>query len=241
MEQRLEGVKRMPYEQALRASTTHRHDYLNRYVTDLETVLDFDAIRSVGVRIGVDPLGGAGVHYWPAIAERYRLALTIVSDVVDPTFRFMTLDWDGRIRMDPSSPYAMQRLVALKDRFDVAFACDTDHDRHGIVRAARAAATQSLSRAVPLTISSGIARIGARTSASARPVVSSAMIDRVTARAGPTASRSSGRLQVVRRRARDGSLGFCGEESAGASFLRRDGTRGPRTRTASSRRCWRRR
>ena len=129
----LSGVRRVPYAQALSASTTHRHDFLDNYVADLGSVIDFDAIRDAKIRIGVDPLGGAGVHYWARIAEQYRLDLTVVSDVVDPTFSFMTVDWDGKIRMDPSSPYAMQRLQGMKDRFDIAFACDTDHDRHGIV------------------------------------------------------------------------------------------------------------
>ena len=127
------GVKRVPYERALHASTTHRHDYLEAYVGDLGNVVDMDAIRGSKISLGVDPLGGAGVHYWGRIAERYGLDLVVVSETVDPTFRFMTVDWDGQIRMDPSSPYAMQRLIGLQNRFGVAFACDTDHDRHGVV------------------------------------------------------------------------------------------------------------
>jgi phosphoglucomutase len=123
----------MYYEQALHAATTHRYDYRNTYIGNLGTVLDMDAIRSSQSRLGVDPLGGAGVHYWEPIAERYGLPLTVVNAAVDPPFRFMTVDWDGQIRMDPSSPYAMRPLIDLKDRFEVAFACDTDHDRHGIV------------------------------------------------------------------------------------------------------------
>jgi len=133
LENGLLGLKRIPFEKALRAPTTHRHDYLNAYITDLANVLDMDAIRGAKISMGVDPLGGAGVHYWGPIAERYGLNLTVVNESVDPTFRFMTVDWDGQIRMDPSSPYAMQRLIGLKDRFEIAFACDTDHDRHGIV------------------------------------------------------------------------------------------------------------
>ena len=133
LENGLRGVKRIPFEKALHAPTTHRHDYLNAYITDLANVIDMDAIRGAKIRMGVDPLGGAGVHYWGPIAERYGLNLTVVNEAVDPTFRFMTVDWDGQIRMDPSSPYAMQSLIDLKDRFDIAFACDTDHDRHGIV------------------------------------------------------------------------------------------------------------
>src|SRR5436190_15367802 len=133
LEAHLERVKRIQFERALRAPTTHCHDYLNTYVDDLGNVIDMDVIRDANIRLGVDPLGGAGVHYWKPIAERYGLNLTVVNEAVDPTFRFMTVDWDGQIRMDPSSPYAMQRLIDIKDRFDLAFACDTDHDRHGIV------------------------------------------------------------------------------------------------------------
>ena len=127
------GVKRIPYESALRAATTHRTTTSTPTSSDLGNVIDMDAIRGAKISLGVDPLGGAGVHYWGPIAERYGLNLTVVNEAVDPTFRFMTVDWDGQIRMDPSSPYAMQRLIGLKDRFDIAFACDTDHDRHGIV------------------------------------------------------------------------------------------------------------
>jgi phosphoglucomutase len=129
----LAGVKRIPYERALKASTTREHNYLRAYVDDLAQVLDFEVIHGAGLKLGVDPLGGAGVHYWAPIADKYRLDLTIVNDVVDPTFRFISIDWDGKIRMDPSSTYAMRGLIGLKDRFDVAFACDPDHDRHGIV------------------------------------------------------------------------------------------------------------
>ncbi|MBU2013506.1 MAG: phosphoglucomutase, alpha-D-glucose phosphate-specific, partial [Gammaproteobacteria bacterium] len=129
----LEGVKRMDYRQALKASTTQRFDFIDAYVGGLERVIDLDAIRGSGLKFAVDPLGGAGVHYWPRIAERFGLPLEVLSTVVDPTFRFMRLDWDGKIRMDCSSPHAMAGLIENKDRFDVAFACDTDHDRHGIV------------------------------------------------------------------------------------------------------------
>jgi phosphoglucomutase len=133
LERKLSGVQRLPHERALRASTTHRHDYLNTYIADLGSVIDMKAICQAKISIGVDPLGGAGVHYWKPIAERYCLDLKVVNDVVDPTFRFMTVDWDGQIRMDPSSSYAMERLIGLKDRFEISFGCDTDHDRHGIV------------------------------------------------------------------------------------------------------------
>ena len=162
LERRLAGVKRIPFEKALRASTTHRHDYLTAYVSDLASVIDMDVIRGAKISMGVDPLGGAGVHYWGSIAERYGLNLTVVNEDVDPTFRFMTVDWDGRIRMDPSSPYAMQRLIGMKDRFDIAFACDTDHDRHGIVtRSGGLAAAQSLSlggHPLPLSTSAAMAQ-----------------------------------------------------------------------------------
>ena len=193
-------VRRTPgARKALRAATTHGHDYLDAYVADLGNVIDFDAIRGAGVRMGVDPLGGAGVHYWARIAERYKLDLTVVSEEVDPTFGFMTLDWDGKIRMDPSSAYAMQRLIGLKDRYDIAFACDTDHDRHGIVTPERGpAAAEPLSGGgdrlpVPEPPRNG------RCAAVGKTVVSSAMIDRVTASWG-AALRSAGRLQMVRRR-----------------------------------------
>src|SRR5678809_510163 len=133
LENGLRELKRIPFETALRASTTHRHNYLDAYTRDLGNVIDMDAIRGAKISLGVDPLGGAGVHYWGPIAECYGLNLTVVNQAVDPTFRFMTVDWDGQIRMDPSSPYAMQPLIGLKDRFEIAFACDPDHDRHGIV------------------------------------------------------------------------------------------------------------
>jgi phosphoglucomutase len=223
LECRLAGVQRIPHERALRASTTHRHDYLAEYVDDLANVLDFDVIRSAGVRMGVDPLGGAGVHYWPAIAARYRLDLTVVSEVVDPTFGFMTLDWDGRIRMDPSSPYAMQRLVALKDRFDVAFACDTDHDRHGIV--CRSTGLQPPNHYLSVAIQH-LFRHRPQWSAESgvgKTVVSSAMIDRVAASLKRPLYEVPVGFKWFVSGLSDGSLGFCGEESAGASFLCRDG------------------
>jgi len=220
----LQGVRRVPVEQALRAATTHRHDYLNAYVSDLGKVIDMEAIRGATLRLGVDPLGGAGVHYWAAIAERYGLNLTVVSEAVDPTFGFMTLDWDGRIRMDPSSPYAMQRLIALKDRFDVAVACDTDHDRHGIV-------TRSLGLLPPnhylavairhLFLHRPQWRAGAGVG---KTVVSSGMIDRVSANLGRKVYEVPVGFKWFVDGLLDGSLGFGGEESAGASFLRRDGT-----------------
>jgi phosphoglucomutase len=220
----LSGVKRMPFEKALRAATTHRHDYLNAYVNDLGNVIDMDAIRSATLRLGVDPLGGAGVRYWAAIAERYGLDLTVVSEEVDPTFRFMTLDWDGRIRMDPSSPYAMQRLLGLKDRFDIAFACDPDHDRHGIVTASTGLLPPNhyLSVAIDFLFQQ---RPQWRTDAAVgKTTVSSQMIDRVVRKLGRTLYETPVGFKWFVAGLLDGSLGFGGEESAGAAFLRRDGS-----------------
>ncbi len=224
LESGLSDVKRVPYEQALRAPTTHRHDYVAAYVSDLGNVLDMEAIRGAGLRLGVDPLGGAGVHYWGPIAERYRLDLTIVNKEVDPTFRFMSVDWDGKIRMDPSSPFAMANLVALKDKFDIAFACDTDHDRHGIVtRGPGLMQPNHYLSACVHYLYSHRPRWDA-TAAVGKTVVSSSMIDRVTA----DLSRRLYEVPVGFKFFVDGLvngwLGFGGEESAGASFLRRDGT-----------------
>ncbi len=221
---RLKGVKRIPYARALRASTTHRHDYLNAYVNDLGHVIDLKVIRGAKLRLGVDPLGGAGVHYWARIAERHKLDLTVVSEVVDPTFRFMTVDWDGQIRMDPSSPYAMARLIGMKNRFDLSFACDTDHDRHGIV-------TRSAGLLPPNHYLAGaISHLFQHrpqwrpTAAIGKTVVSSAMIDRVTAKLGRRLHEVPVGFKWFVDGLLDGTLGFGGEESAGASFLRRDGT-----------------
>ena len=220
----LKGVKRMPFEEALSASTTHRHDYLDAYVSDLPNVVDFDVVRSSGISMGVDPLGGASVRYWEAIADRYNLNLTVVNTEVDPTFRFMTVDWDGKIRMDPSSPYAMASLIDLRDRFDIAFACDTDSDRHGIV-------TKSVGLMQPNHYLSAMvqylfenrshwssdARVG-------KTVVSSSMIDWVTEGLGRQLYEVPVGFKWFVDGLVDGSLGFGGEESAGASFLRFDGT-----------------
>jgi len=220
----LDGVKRISHQKALRASTTHRHDFLNAYVNDLGGVLDMDAIRGANVRMGVDPLGGAGVHYWGPIAARYGLNLTIVNDVVDPTFRFMTVDWDGRIRMDPSSPYAMQSLIGLKDRFDIAFACDTDHDRHGIVtRSAGLLPPNHYLSVVIFYLFQHRPRWN-RSAAVGKTVVSSRMIDRVTAKLGRKLYEVPVGFKWFVDGLFDGSLGFGGEESAGAAFLRLDGT-----------------
>ena len=224
LEAKLQGVKRSLHAAALKAATTHRHDYLTAYVVDLDHVIDIGAIRNAGIRMGVDPLGGAGVHYWARIAEHYQLDLTVVSDVVDARFAFMTLDWDGQIRMDPSSIYAMQRLIDIKDRFQIAFACDTDHDRHGIVtpQGGLMPPNHYLSVAIDYLFRHR-PQWGAR-AAIGKTVVSTQLIDRVAARLArrlyevPVGFKwfSSGLL--------DGSLGFGGEESAGATFLRRDGS-----------------
>ena len=218
------GIKRMPYSAARRSATTHSHDFLANYVADLGNILDMNVIRDSKIRMGVDPLGGAGVHYWPRIAERYGLDLTVVNDAVDPTFRFMTLDWDGKIRMDPSSPYAMQRLIDLKDRYDIAFACDTDHDRHGIVTASSGLMPPNhyLSTAIDYLFSH---RRGWRADAAVgKTVVSSAMIDRVGGRLKRRVFEVPVGFKWFVEGLVDGTLGFGGEESAGASFSRIDGS-----------------
>jgi phosphoglucomutase len=224
LERRLAGVRRLGEGAALRAATTHRHDYLDAYVAALDQVVDLGLVRDAKVRMGVDPLGGAGVHYWRRIAERYGLDLTVVSEEVDPTFRFMTLDWDGRIRMDPSSPYAMQRLLDIKDRFDVAFACDTDHDRHGIVTPGGGllAPNGYLATAIDYLFRH---RPGWPAGAAVgKTVVSTSLIDRVASRLGRALYETPVGFKWFAPGLLDGALGFGGEESAGASFLRRDGT-----------------
>src|SRR5512141_40479 len=224
LEHGLDGVNRVTHAQALHAATTRRHDFLDAYVGDLGNVIDMDAIRDAKVRIGVDPLGGAGVHYWARIAERYRLDLTVVSDEVDPTFRFMTVDWDGRIRMDPSSPYAMQRLLDLPDRFDIAFACDTDHDRHGIVTAKYGLLPPNHYLAVAIDYLFAHRPQWGTKAAVGKTVVSTRLIDLVAARRGRALYEVPVGFKWFAAGLLDGSLGFGGEESAGASFLRRDGS-----------------
>jgi phosphoglucomutase len=220
---KLEGVRRISLASALRAPTTHRHDYVDKYVSDLGNVLDMDAIRGAKLRIGVDPLGGAGVHYWARIAERYRLDLTVVDEDVDPTFGFMPVDWDGKIRMDPSSSYAMQNLLRLKDKFDIAFACDPDHDRHGIVAPSTGLLPPNHYLAVAID---HLFRHRSRWRADAavgKTAVSSQMIDRVAAKLGRKLYEVPVGFKWFVAGLSDGSLGFAGEESAGASFLRMDG------------------
>jgi phosphoglucomutase len=219
----LREVRRIGYSQALAAGATHRHDYISAYVGDLAAVVDMDAIRAAGLKLCADPLGGAGVAYWGRIAERYGFVLTIQHADVDPTFRFMSVDWDGKIRMDCSSPYAMAGLIALKDKFDAAFACDTDHDRHGIVT--RTAGLLNPNHYLAAAISYLFAnRPGWRANAAVgKTLVSSSMIDRVAAHLGRQLVEVPVGFKWFVDGLVDGSLGFGGEESAGASFLRRDG------------------
>lgn len=220
----LKGVKRISYAQALQAVTTHRHDYLNSYVRDLGNVIDMQAIADSGLRLGVDPLGGAGVRYWPAIAEQYKLNLDVVNTQVDPTFRFMSLDWDGRVRMDPSSSFAMHSLLALKDRYQVAFACDPDHDRHGIVTPSMGLMQPNNYLAVAIDYLFQHRPQWRADAAIGKTVVSSALIDRVSRKLGRRLYEVPVGFKYFAAGLFDGSLGFGGEESAGASFLRRDGT-----------------
>jgi len=220
----LNGVKRMPFEKALKSSTTHKHDYLTAYVEDLHNVVDMDAIRDSSITMGVNPLGGAGVHYWEPIAKRYGLNLKVVNDAVDPTFRFMTLDWDGKIRMDPSSPYAMQSLIAMKDDFNIAFACDTDHDRHGIVTQINGLLQPNHYLAACISYLFANRPLWNKNAAVGKTVVSSSMIDRVTAKLGRKLYEVPVGFKYFVDGLLHGSLGFAGEESAGLSFLRHDGS-----------------
>lgn len=220
----LKGIKRVSFEKAMTASTTHQYDFLGSYVDDIGNVIDMDAIRSAGVHMAVDPLGGAGVKYWAAIAEKYNLDLTVLNSVVDTSFRFMSVDWDGKIRMDPSSPYAMHGLIGLKDSYDVAFACDTDHDRHGIVTASAGLIPPNhyLSVAIDYLFQnrpqwSAHAAVG-------KTLVSSQLIDRVSAGIGRKVLEVPVGFKWFADGLMDGSLGFGGEESAGASFLRKNGS-----------------
>jgi phosphoglucomutase len=223
LERGLDGVKRMQFANALRAPTTRKHDFLSVYVSDLNSVVDMNAVRDAKIKLGVDPLGGAGIDYWPRIAEQYGLDLTIVNTSVDPTFRFMTVDWDGKIRMDPSSPYAMQRLIALKNKFDIAFASDTDHDRHGIVTKGSGLLPPNhyLSACINYLFAN---RNWRQDVAVGKTVVSSSMIDRVSVRLGRHLHEVPVGFKWFVEGLLAGRLGFGGEESAGSSFLRRDGS-----------------
>ena len=224
LEAGLAGVRRIPYGRAIRSAHVHRQDYIGPYVADLAAAIDMEVVRASGVRIGIDPLGGASTGYWPRVIERYGIAATVVSDVVDPAFGFMTADWDGRIRMDPSSPYAMARLVGMTGRFDIAFANDPDADRHGVVAGAGGLMNPNhyLASAVHALFSSrpgwgGHCAVG-------KTMVSSSLIDRVAASLGRGLVDVPVGFKWFVDGLLDGTLGFAGEESAGASFLRRDGT-----------------
>lgn len=224
LKNKMSDVKRISYEKAVQAPTTKRHNYLQSYVADLAHVIDMEAIRESNIHIGVDPLGGAGVHYWKPIADMYGINLTIVNETIDPTFRFMTVDWDGKIRMDPSSSYAMQGLIGMKDNFDIAFACDTDYDRHGIV-------TKSSGLLPPNHyLSAAILYLFQnrpkwhKNAAVGKTLVSSQMIDRVAEKLGRKLYEVPVGFKWFVDGLLDGSLGFGGEESAGASFARLDGT-----------------
>lgn len=217
------GVPRMPLRKAIKAPTTHRHDFIGSYVADLCNVIDMEAIRSAGVRIGIDPLGGAGVHFWEPIIDRYGIAATLVNDSVDPTFRFMSVDWDGKIRMDCSSPYAMAGLVSMRDRFDVAFANDTDNDRHGIVTPTAGLLNPNHYLAVAIDYLFNNRKNWPDDAAVGKTVVSSSIIDRLTAKLGRRLVEVPVGFKWFVDGLSDGSFGFAGEESAGASFLRIDG------------------
>ena len=224
LEDGLRGLQRISYHRAHKAACVHRHDYIGPYVADLANVIDMEAIRASGVKIGIDPLGGAGVHFWQPIIERYGIAATIVSDTVDPTFRFMTADWDGKIRMDCSSPYAMARLIGMREKFDVAFANDTDADRHGIVTRSNGLMNPNhyLAAAIAYLFEN---RPGWNSnSAVGKTIVSSAIIDRVAAKLGRKLVETPVGFKWFVDGLSGGSFGFAGEESAGASFLRRDGS-----------------
>ena len=220
---KLVGVKRVPFKQALAAETTERHDYIDAYVSDLGSVIDFDVLKGSTLKLAVDPLGGAGVHYWPRIVEQYGLPLEILNPYVDPTFRFMTLDWDGRIRMDCSSPFAMASMIANKDRYDVAWGCDTDHDRHGIVTRSSGLLNPNHYLAVCINYlfthrPEWSAEVGI-----GKTLVSSSMIDRVAEGLGRPLLEVPVGFKWFVDGLIDGTLGFVGEESAGATFLRRNG------------------
>jgi phosphoglucomutase len=220
----LGGVKRVLFEKALNASTTHKHDFLSAYVEDLDSVVDLATIHDSNIKLGVDPLGGAGIDYWPRIAEKYGLDLTIVNKAVDPTFRFMTVDWDGKIRTDPSSPYAMQRLIGLKDEFDIAFAADADHDRHGIVTKGSGLLPPNHYLSVCVHYLFSNRKSWRDNVAVGKTVVSSSMIDGVSARLQRPLYEVPVGFKWFVEGLLSGRLGFGGEESAGSSFLRRDGS-----------------
>jgi len=221
---KLKGVKRVSLEKALHADTTHKHDYLNTYIADLGNVINMDIIRNGNINMGVDPLGGAGVHYWGPIADRYKLNMDIVDKEVDPTFRFMTVDWDGQIRMDPSSPYAMQGLIGMKDKYDISFACDTDHDRHGIVTKSAGLLPPNHYLCVCISYLFQNRPNWRKDAAAGKTIVSSGLIDRVVAKLGKKLFETPVGFKWFSDGLLDGSFGFAGEESAGATFCRLDGS-----------------
>ncbi len=220
----LQGIKRILFDKAVKASATHRYDYLNAYVNDLGSIIDMDVIRNSKIKMGVDPLGGAGVHYWEPIAEHYHLNLTVTNKIVDPTFGFMTVDWDGQIRMDPSSSYAMKRLIAMKDNFDISFACDTDHDRHGIVTKSAGLLNPNHYLSVAISYLLQNRPEWAKTSAVGKTVVTTQLIERIAAKLNRKLYDVPVGFKWFVDGLLDGSLCFGGEESAGASFSRLDGT-----------------
>jgi phosphoglucomutase len=222
--QKQSGVARLPYERARNATTCHSHDYITPYVDDLANILDMDAIRSAGIRIGIDPLGGAAVQYWQPIIERYKLAATVVNEDIDPTFRFMTVDWDGKIRMDCSSAYAMSKLIALQGKFDIAFANDTDADRHGIVCPSGGLMSPNEFLTASIAYLCTNRPEWSSDSAIGKTIVSSGMIDRITAKLERKIVEVPVGFKWFSTGLIDGSFAFGGEESGGASFLRRDGT-----------------
>ncbi len=220
----LKEVKRIVFNKALTASTTHQHDFLNTYISDLENIIDFDVIRNSKIKMGVDPLGGAGAHYWQAIADHYKIDLTVVNKTVDPTFSFMTVDWDGQIRMDPSSSYAMQKLIAMKDRFDISFACDTDHDRHGIVTKSTGLLNPNHYLSVVIFYLLKHRPLWNASAAIGKTVVTTQLIDRIAAKMGRKVYDVPVGFKWFVDGLIDSSLCFGGEESAGATFSRLDGS-----------------
>ncbi len=224
MQDNMQTVKRITLDQALKASTTHTYNYSERYIDDLVNVIDLDSIRRSKISLGVDPLGGAGVHYWKKIADKYSLNLTVLNETVDPTFRFMTVDWDGQIRMDPSSPYAMQKLISMKDRFDISFAADTDHDRHGIVAKSAGLLPPNHYLSVAIYYLFQHRPLWKKEAAIGKTVVSSEIIDRVAAGLGRKIYEVPVGFKWFVDGLLDGNLSFGGEESAGATFSRLDGS-----------------
>jgi len=224
LQKKLVGIKRIPFNKALKSAHVHRHNFMQPYIGDLKNVIDVNAISNSGIQIGVDPLGGAGVHYWEPIAEHYKLNLHIVNKIVDPTFSFMTVDWDGQIRMDPSSSYAMERLIAMKDKFEISVACDTDHDRHGIVTKSSGLMPPNHFLAVAISYLLKYRKDWKPESAIGKTIVSSSMIDKVTENAGRQLYEVPVGFKWYAEGLENGYLCFGGEESAGATFSRINGT-----------------